>query len=186
VLELNGVRDRVEITNTPDINTGSTYLERTVAFWFRDRSRETPAPKGKGAARRQVLYEEGGSGAGLNLYLEDGKLHAGVWSADKKVWLENKDLDRKAWHHVALVLRTEKAKDAEALLELYLDGRKVAGGKAPVLGAHPGDINLGRCGNSRFPDGPAEQPSHYFAGRLDDFRIANRALTAEEVGALAR
>jgi hypothetical protein len=186
VLELNGVRDRVEITNTPDINTGSAYRERTVAFWFRDRGPETPAPKEKGKGRRQVLYEEGGPGAGLNLYLDEGSLSAGAWNGGKKVWLRSRDLDRKAWHHVALVLRTEKAEDSEGTLELYLGGRKVAGEKAPVLGAHPGDINLGRCGNTLFPDGPVGQPGHYFAGRIDDFRIVNRALTGKEVGALAR
>jgi hypothetical protein len=178
VLELNGVRDRVEITNSPDINTGSVYRQRSVAFWFRP----GVTPK----ARRQVLYEEGGSGAGLNLYLDGGTLHAGVWNAGKKSWLQARDLDRKAWHHVALVLRTENAEEREAMLELYLDGKKVAQEKAPVLGAHPGDINLGRSGNTLFHDGTAEQPGAYFAGRLDDFRITNWALTPEEVGALAR
>jgi hypothetical protein len=56
-----------------------------------------------------------------------------------------------------------------------------------VLGAHPGDINLGRCGNTLFHDRKAvEQPGHYFAGRFDDLRIAHRSLTREEIRALAR
>ena len=71
--------------------------------------------------------------------------------------------------------------------ELYLDGQKIAEGKAPVLGAHVGDINIGRSGNTLFHDRkPAEQPGFYFAGRIDDFRILNRSYSAEEVGALRK
>jgi len=97
-----------------------------------------------------------------------------------------KELDLRSWHHVALVLGGAGPKDAEVPLKLYLDGQEVAQGKAPALGAHPGDINLGRCGNTLFHDRRrVEQPGHYFAGRLDDFRIANRSLAPEEVRALA-
>ena len=72
-------------------------------------------------------------------------------------------------------------------MESYLDGRKIGEGKAPVLGAHSGDINLGRCGNTLFHDGRAvEEPGHYFAGRIDDFRIINRSLAPEEIRTLAK
>jgi hypothetical protein len=181
VLELDGRHDRVEINNSPDINTGSAYPNRTIAFWFRARDGE------KQKSQRQVLYEEGGSGSGLNLYLDGEVLHAGGWNQGKGTWLQSKDLDRKAWHHVALVLRAATPKMSEAGLELYLDGQPLAAGKAPVLGAHTCDVNLGRSGNTLFHDRrPAEQPAYYFAGRLDDFRIANRPLTPGEVRALAR
>jgi hypothetical protein len=85
-----------------------------------------------------------------------------------------------------LVLHAEE-KDVESQIELYLDGQKIAEGKVPVIGAHAGDVNLGRCGNTLFHDRKAvELPGHYFAGRIDDFRIANRSLTAEDVRALAK
>jgi hypothetical protein len=90
------------------------------------------------------------------------------------------------WHHVAVVLRAAKADDMELAVELYLNGQNIAAGKAPVLGSHPNDINLGRCGNTLFHDGRAVgHPGHYFAGRLDDFQIINRALTPEEIRTLA-
>jgi hypothetical protein len=181
VLELNGKRDRVEINNSADINTASAYRKRTISFWFR----ATKAGDKK-QEPRQVLYEEGGSGSGINLYLDGDVLRAGAWLQGNGTWLHSKDLDREAWHHAALVLRAEE-KDVEGQIELYLDGQKIAEGKAPVLGAHPGDINLGRCGNTLFHDGKAaEQPGYYFAGRFDDLRIANRAFLAEEVRALAK
>jgi hypothetical protein len=180
VLELDGRHERVEITNSLDVNTGSAYRNRTVAFWFR------AGRKDGSKEQRQVLYEEGGPGSGLNLYLDGTALHGGAWQEGKGAWLQSKGLDLAGWHHVALVLGAAGATGSEVPLKLYLDGQEVAAGKAPALGAHPGDVNLGRCGNTRFHDGrTAEQPGHYFAGRLDDFRLANRSLTAEEVRALA-
>ncbi len=55
-----------------------------------------------------------------------------------------------------------------------------------MLGAHPNDINLGRCGNTLLHDGRTlGQPGHYFQGRFDDFRIVNRAVAREEIHRLA-
>jgi hypothetical protein len=180
VLELNGVRERVEISNSPLINAGPSYSNRTVAFWFRAAEsglREGPA--GKQKDRRQVLYEEGGPGAGINVYLDGTTLYAGVWNAGDRVWLSHKDADVTRWHHVAVVLKGDR-------LALYLDGSHVADSEAPALGNHPGDINLGRSGNTLFHDRrPAEQPGYYFAGRLGEFRIANRPYGADEIRALA-
>ncbi len=174
VVELDGRRDRVEINNSPEINT-AVHPSRTIACWFRAR----------GTQGRQVLYEEGGPGAGINLYLDGTALYGGVWDQGKGTWL-HADLGGGAWHHAALVLRAAAAKDKEASLELYLDGRRVAADKAPVPRAHPGDVNLGRSGSTLFHDRrPAGQAGFPFAGRLDDFRILNRALTAAEMRALA-
>jgi hypothetical protein len=182
VLEVDGRHDRIEITNSPEINTGSAFRRRTIAFWFRSHTDGKEKPK----SQRQVLFEEGGPGSGLNVYLDGAVPYAGAWNEGKGSWLHSKDLDRDTWHHVAFVVRAE-AKDTKATVELYLDGQKVEEGKAPVVGAHPGDINLGRCGNTRFHDRrTVVQPGHYFAGRLDDFRIANRSLSAEEVRELAK
>ena len=189
VLALDGRHDRVEIAGSPEINTGGPYPNRTIALWFRARDPkepQTPARKTPPKDRQQVLYEEGGPGSGMNLYLDNDVLFAGAWNQGKGTWLSSKKLTWDDWHHVALVLRGKKANDPEVALELYLDGQRVAQGKAPLVGAHSGDINLGRCGNTLFHDGRAvDQPDHYFAGRIDDFQIANRSLAPEEVRALA-
>ena len=188
VLELDGKHDRVEIAGSPDINSGTAYRNRTIALWFRAGSTgkpATPPAKDKPKNQPQILYEEGGPGSGINLYLDGELLYAGVWNAGKGVWLPGKGVDRDRWHHAAVVLRAAKADDPEPAVELYLDGRKIAEGKAPLLGAHPGDINLGRCGDTLLHDGRAVgQPGDYFAGRIDDFRIINRSLAPEEIRAL--
>jgi hypothetical protein len=190
VLELDGKHDRVEIAGSPDINSGATYRNRTIALWFRAGSpgqHATQSGKDKPESQPQVLYEEGGPGAGINLYLDGELLYAGVWNGGKGIWLPSKSVDRDRWHHVAVVLHSTKADDAELTVESYLDGQQIGEGKAPVLGAHTGDINLGRCSNTLLHDGRAvEQPGYYFAGRIDDFRIINRSLAPEEIRALAK
>ncbi|MBC8869814.1 MAG: PKD domain-containing protein [Planctomycetes bacterium] len=189
VLELDGQHDRVEFGASPDINTGAAYRNRTVALWFRAAGADklqSPPPTGKPQTQPQVLYEEGGPGAGFNLYLDGEVLYAGAWNGGQGVWLPSKSIDPDRWHHVVVVLHAAKADDLEPTVEFFLDGRNIAAGRAPVLGAHPNDINLGRCGNTLFHDGRAVgQPGHYFAGRLDDFQIINRSLTPEEIRALA-
>jgi hypothetical protein len=182
VLELNGKRDRVEINNTVDINTGSAVRQRSIAFWFRAHTRSD-----KEKEPRQVLYEEGGPGSGLNVYLDGPVLHAGAWNQDKAGWLQTKALEHSAWHHVALILRGTDARDPQIPMELYLNGEKVAEGKAPVIGSHPGDINIGRCGNTLFHDGKkGDNPGYYFAGRIDEFRILNRAMEPDALRDLVR
>jgi hypothetical protein len=182
VLELDGRRDRVEISNSADINAGASYPKRTVAFRFRANGHVDA----KGQPLRQVLYEEGGGGAGLNCYLDGPVLRAGLWVQGKGTWLQSKEVSVGAWHHVALVVRAAGRDAKEAAVELYLDGDRIAAGTAPPLGVHTGDINLGRSGSTRYHDRAADQPGAYFAGRLDDFRILNQSLTADEVRALAK
>jgi hypothetical protein len=185
VLRLDGRHDRVEINNSPDLNTGKEYRNRTIAFWFRPEAAEQPAPAGKGPKPRQVLFEEGGPGAGFNVYLDGSELYGGAWQQGKGTWLHKAITEPKTWHHAALVLRTADGA-ARGQLELYLDGQRVAEGEAPVIGAHTADINIGRCGSTLFHDGKAvQQPAHYFAGRIGEFRILNKPLAAKAIQELA-
>jgi hypothetical protein len=189
VLELDGRRDRVEIAGSPEINTAGPYPNRTIALWFRAAGTnppQTPPAKTPPTPQRQVLYEEGGPGSGINLYLDGETLYAGAWNQGKGTWLPSRKLDPDCWHHAAVILRGTKPNDPEVGLELYLGGEKIAQEKAPLVAVHTGAINLGRCGNTLFHDGRAvDQPDHYFKGRVDDFRIMNRALAPGEVRALA-
>ena len=189
VLELDGRHDRVEIVASADINSAAACRNRTIAMWFRVGGKNkptTPSLKDEAEKPPQVLYAEGGPKSGINLYLDGGRLYAGVWNGRKGVWLPSKSLDRDGWHHAAVVLRAAKADDAELAVESYLDGEKIGEGVMPVIEAHAGDINLGRCRRTALHAGRTlEQPGHYFAGRLDDFRIINRALAPAEIRVLA-
>jgi hypothetical protein len=184
VLELDGKHDRVEVNNSAKINAGKSYPQRSIAFWFRPAAIDPG--DGKKKPPRQVLYEEGGSGSGLNLYLDGDVLVAGAWKQSTAAWLRRESVMPAHWHHLALVLRQLDKSGTQMQMALYLDGARVADGKPVLLGAHPGDVNLGRSGNTLFPDGKADNPGYSFAGRLDDFRIVNRAFSDAEVRNLAK
>ena len=71
-------------------------------------------------------------------------------------------------------------------MELYLDGRKVGEGKSPAAGRAWRRRQPRRSTNTVLHGGrTVDQPGCYFAGRIDDFRIVNRALAGEEIRALA-
>jgi fibronectin type 3 domain-containing protein len=76
------------------------------------------------------------------------------------------------WHHVAVVLNGSSG-------TLYLDGVQVGQNTAMTLNPNSlGNTTLNYLGKSQYND-------PYLDGRLDDFRIFERALTAAEVSVLA-
>ncbi|HSH05818.1 MAG TPA: tandem-95 repeat protein [Anaerolineae bacterium] len=168
----------VNIPDAPEINT-SAHNQRTVALWFRadDTSINT---------RKQILWEEGGLGNGLNLYLYDGALYAGAWSSDNSwngAWLSSTAVSDGVWHHVALVLDSNSTSGATAdSLHLYLDGVWVSSGSAAQLASHAANNAIGNLrGDSRFHDtGVTGTGGHGFAGLIDDVRIMNLAVDTDE------
>jgi hypothetical protein len=78
------------------------------------------------------------------------------------------------WHHVGLVY------DLDGLHRyLYVDGAQVAGDTDPVGGV---DSN----GDLYFGTGQMLEPGSFFSGLIDDIRIYDEVLSAEEVADLAR
>ncbi len=177
VLELDGKASRVTLTNSPDINTAAKCRERTVSLWFNPAATE----------RRQVLYEEGGPGAGINLYLDGETLYGGAWhlKAWPGTWLKSEGVEAGRWHHVALVLRDAPDKPEPGHLLLFVDGKQAEAGEAASLAAHPGDICIGWAGNTFYHDGKTGERGDAFAGKLDDVLIFARAVTEAEVRGLA-
>jgi hypothetical protein len=72
------------------------------------------------------------------------------------------------WHHLAATFDG-------SMLELYVDGKLAARG-TPALDTAGPELNVGRS--------PASQYSEHFDGLLDDLRIYDRALAADEIAAL--
>ncbi len=65
-----GTNDRVEIPETPGLNTGGPFAERTIELWF----------KANSFSGRQVLYELGGRDRGMSVYLSGNELYAAAWN----------------------------------------------------------------------------------------------------------
>ena len=186
VLLLDGSGDRLSVGNTAEINL-AIQGQRTVAFWFNadDVSINT---------RKQVIYEEGGTSRGLNIYLFDGRVYVGGWnipggseSGWSGTWLSTRGVASGRWHHVALVL-DGGATTTPGALRAYLDGRAFAAGEGSQLWPHSGSITVGdHSDGTVFHDGvDGGANTAGFAGRLDDGRVYNRALADHEVLLLAR
>ena len=96
-------------------------------------------------------------------------------------------LDLMRWHHVAGVF------DPAAGLRLYLDGHELAHRPAAGTFDPAGGIDLliGRSRAEQQPEGPIRPDStaaifDYLDGALDELRIHDRALTADEIGRAVR
>ena len=160
-------------TSTP----AAAYPKRTIAFWFRAR-REA---RRRRRAAAQVLYEEGGPGSGLNLYLDGDVLYAGAWNQGKGTWLHGKDLERDVWHHAALVAAC-RGEGIEAASNCIWTDKRSATARRRCSAPIPATSTSADAGTRCFHDRQAAgQPGIHFAGRIDDFRIVNRALKVEEV-----
>ncbi|MBI4026327.1 MAG: PKD domain-containing protein [Verrucomicrobia bacterium] len=177
-LELDGKESYVSVLNCPTINSGGPYANRTVLLWFRAAD----------VTKRQMLYEEGGSGNGLNLFIHKGALRGGMWAKAvwPGTWLTYDQIEPNKWHHAALVLNQAGATVAADRLILYVDGKKAAAGAAAELPAHAGDIHFGRNGNTLYPEGAVEEIGDYFAGSFGQAEIYNRALAEAEIAARAK
>ncbi|HSH04324.1 MAG TPA: Ig-like domain-containing protein [Anaerolineae bacterium] len=179
VLDLDGT-DIVTVADSPLINT-SAHNERTVAVWFR-------ATDVTVNSRKQIIWQEGATANGLNIYLYDGILYAGAWSGNNSwangTWLTTTQISANNWYHVALVLDSSSTiGTVPNSLFLYLDGQLIKTGDAAQLYQHSGDISIGDlANNTKFHDGDVVgDGGHGFAGQIDEVRIMNVAATAAEV-----
>ncbi len=182
-LSLDGVNDYVTVADSADINT-SRHGQRTISAWFQVTDKTI-------SSRKQVVYEEGGTGRGLNIYIHNGNLYVSIWDTSgsggwTETFLSTDQIQSGQWHHVALVLDGSQTPQAGAFTG-YLDGTSFGVGTAAEIGAHGDNTAIGRIdGATRFHDGNSTSNQHGFAGLIDDTRIYNRSLSAQEVQQLAQ
>jgi len=178
-----GVDDVVNLSSNAMFT--SAHDVRSVELWF-----EPDRMTG-----RQILYEEGGSTNGLNVYLDGGQLYAGAWAGVSssttftwQSWLNAPVIDDDRPHQVVLVYDNETSQDAFRGLIGYLDGEAfgtLAAASIPgVFGQLPahtdGGALAGLVATTRFHDF-ATGGSSFFAGRLDEVAIYGYALSPDEV-----
>ena len=187
IVELDGKNDFIEVKDSQDINT-STHAQRTISVWFKADDKNI-------ADRKQIIYEEGGyikDDAGLNIYLENGRVYFGGWNRSEGDWsgtyLSSDDLNSNTWHHAVLVLDAEAGIDTvqDNAFTAYLDGVKIGSGSGMELTSHRDDIGIGGLNETtKFHDEPGAKNSKLsLGGSLDELRLYNRALTAAEISYL--
>lgn len=98
-LVLDGINDVVTIADSAELNLG-TKAQRTISVWF----------YADDTSGRQFIYEEGGGGRGLNVFLDGDTLYAGGWNTPGSEsnwqgdWVAVPGVTANQWHHVVLTL----------------------------------------------------------------------------------
>ena len=171
-----GTNARVNIPSHNLLNTGGPYISKTIELWF----------QADDVASRQVLYEQGGGGNGLNIYIEGGLLYVGAWNTGAApTWTTflSTPVEADVRYMVDLVMSGDPSGTAGYLMG-YLNGQLFdqTGGVGSVP-AHTGQSAIGAMINdSRFVPGTASGDGFWFTGVIDDVSLYNLALSAEQIG----
>ena len=98
-LNLDGDGDYFRVRSSSDLNRG-VFPQKTISLWFKvDNTDGT-----------QMIYEQGGGGRGLNIYLDGDTLYAGGWNLPRREshwtgdWITKSGIVAGEWNHVALTL----------------------------------------------------------------------------------
>lgn len=103
-----------------------------------------------------------------------GALQVDVWGG---LIVGSTDLRDGQWHHVAAILRNDGSPDAEEI-ELYVDGQEEVYSHVESGPVNTGTEALSRIGVSVASAGGL---SDFFDGEMDDLRIYERALSANQM-----
>ena len=181
-VSFDGTDDMVSVPTSTDINRG-IHQTLTISAWFLVDDATIDS-------RKQVIYEQGSTTRGLNVYVFNGRLYAGGWNTPQAEsnWggnsLSSNKIESGQWHHVALVLNGGPSVAPRALTA-YLDGARISRRQGSQLWSHGGGIGIGHVkGTTLFHDGTVGSTDG-LAGMIDDVRVYNRALPAAEVADLA-
>lgn len=166
-------------SGTKSLNlNGGTYLQLpysaahhdalTIATWVRwNGNSNWQRIFDFGNSTTQYMFFTPSNGSEMRFVMKNGD--------DEQILTNGSKLSSSGWKHLAITLQPTGDK---VQATLYLDGQAVATRSDFTI--RPSDIAPSLCyiGRSMFTADP------YFSGRLDDFRIYNYALSADEVKAL--
>jgi hypothetical protein len=157
-MHFNGTSDHIEIpeVSSSDISRISAW---TISAWIR--------PTTLSNSDWPTIYSEGFFVASLGVVSgNDGRLYSDINNGNPVYSPASLDLSR--WTHVAVTYNG-------TVRQLFIDGQLVQSGPAPAVN----DDNTGATIGISGADGRT-----YFSGDVDDVRIFNKALAAEEVAAV--
>ena len=178
-LNFDGNNDYVKIENSADINTGNNHTQKTVEAWFKVDNKDI-------TSKKQVVYEQGGTVRGLNIYIYGGSLYVGGWNEAESqwnpgTWLSTNNIESNTWHHVALTLNGGSTVTSNAF-KGYLNGVQFGVGQGSKLWGHGGDIAIGRNRDTKFHTGDYNSQK-YFDGVIDEVRLWNIERTQNQISA---
>lgn len=159
---------------------GTTYLqlpysaashdEMTIATWVRldNSTNNWQRLFDFGNGTDQYMFFTPSNGSEMRFVMKNG--------GEEQILTNGKKLASTTWKHVAVTLKP--LADGKVQATLYIDGEQEA--QSDEFTIKPTDINvsLSYIGRSMFSSDPL------FKGRIDDFRIYNYALSADEIKAV--
>lgn len=120
-----------------------------------------------GNGEDQYMFFTPSNGSQMRFVMKDG--------GEEQILTNNKKLPTTSWKHIAITLKPIGDK-VQAIL--YIDGTNVAESNDFTIKLSDIAPSLCYIGRSMFPADPL------FNGRIDDFRIYNYALTADEIASV--
>ena len=169
-VRFDGTDGEVRIGDNDGINTGAAKTDKTFELVFR----------ADDVSGRQVLFDQGGTTNGFNLYLQNDELYFGAWTGNTFFSADTAssavDILADTTYHVAGTWDNGE-------LMLYLQGLLVDSTTASFtsVAAHGDDGAIGGVHtNSRFHNGTAGDGLN-FAGRIDEVALYNTVLSADQI-----
>ena len=171
VVSFDGTNDYLDLSNNTDLNSGGPYSNRTFFTMFRT---------GTNVTNRQVIFEEGGTGRGINIYIFNGNLYIAAYNIAN-------DASDTPWGFVSL--NTAIAANTNYILTYLFQGNNCRTGTIQMflngnligtltdigrLFAHTGAIGFGaKIGDTYYETGSSAGNGEYFAGFLGEFIMYN-------------
>ncbi|MEQ9307571.1 MAG: T9SS type A sorting domain-containing protein, partial [Marinoscillum sp.] len=174
MVRFDGTDDYFQMTNNNDINIGGPYTSRTFFTAFNT---------GTDISSRQVIYEEGGTGRGINIYMFSGQLYVGGWNinddgSDSPWGFESISTPVTASTSYILTFEFNGNSCQTGNFSMYLNGTLI--GTVNNIGRlynHSGAIGLGaKNGDTYYESGGSSGTGDYFEGSVAEFIVYNTKL----------
>ena len=155
----------LQVVSDPTINTVvGVYTKKAYGIVFRT---------GADVTTRQVIYDQGGSGNGLNIYLEGGSVRFGAWSANQSWSGTQVEITSAVSTNTAYQLFVEYDQSAPEIRG-WLNGTSMGTATTNNMGnglnSHGGLNGLGGMYNgSYFHDGAASGEGNHYTGDIFEF-----------------
>ncbi len=182
-LQFDGESDGINIPDTPLINTGGPYTNRTIAAFFKCHDISIN--------QKQMIFQEGGATRGLCLYVYDGEVYVGGWNRAQYNWdgaWMSERIRSNRWHHVAVVIRDAADKVEDDKLEMWLDGKLVGKEAGGQLHAHTNNTSIGYVTQKTIYHDGIEDLSNvgWFGGIIDEVIVYNSAFDNADFAKIAQ
>ena len=193
-----GEASQVVLTNEQDFNLGGPWVEKSVVLWF-----QADDPN---ADEEQIIFDEGGTTRGINVYVHEGQVFAGIWNraagdgggvaspwptdnAGMEITVVGAPIEAGETYQVALVYEGDSG-GFDGTVSGYLNGELI--GQEDGVGELFAHSNVGGLGfrnsETAFPGANVntaccDATGNYFAGVIDEVALYNEVLSAERIKA---